>query len=62
MGEPLLCPNCKKGTMIWVDPYAEDILDKGVMECVSCQEQYIGMEGWIKAMGYENWIPKEDQK
>lgn len=53
MGEPLLCPNCKKGTMIWVDPYQEDILDSGIMQCCDCGAIYNGIPEWSKAMGFD---------
>ena len=48
MGEPLICPSCRKSTMIWLDPDMEDLLDNGIMECESCKAQFT-MQGFIDA-------------
>jgi ribosomal protein L37AE/L43A len=50
MGEPLLCPKCKEGTMKWIDPNLEDLLDEGIMECCKCKAQFKGIPGWVEAM------------
>lgn len=49
MGEPLICPECNRGTMVWLNPDQEDLLENGVMECKKCKAQVIGMPGWINA-------------
>jgi uncharacterized protein YbaR (Trm112 family) len=49
MGEPLICPKCKEGTMKWLNPDQEDLLDNGIMECKECKAQYKGIPGWMKA-------------
>lgn len=53
MGEPLICPNCKKGNLKWLDPDMEDVLENGIMECQKCKAQYKGIPGWSKAWGFD---------
>lgn len=50
MGEPLICPNCGKGSMKWVDPDVEELFDEGIMKCDTCGKEYVGFPGWINAM------------
>jgi hypothetical protein len=51
MGEPLICPNCGKGTMKWVDPDREDLFENGTMKCVKCGKEFKGFPEWLKAKG-----------
>ena len=47
----LICPKCKKSSMKWIaDIESEDLLEKGIMECKLCKEQFVGMPGFIKAI------------
>lgn len=53
MSEPLICPSCKESTLKWLDPEQDDLLEKGVMECQKCKSQFVGIPGWMEAMGYK---------
>lgn len=49
----LLCPNkkCKGGNLKWItDIEADDLLEKGIIECQTCKEIYVGISGWEKSM------------
>jgi hypothetical protein len=51
MADDILCPNCKKGPMRWLDPDREDVFENVTMECQNCKAQYKGFPEWSKAMG-----------
>lgn len=60
MGEPLICPKCKKSTMKWLDPDQEDLLENGIMECIKCKAQFKGIFGWMQAMAQDIIKEKKD--
>ena len=55
MGDPLICPECGKGTLKWddADIDREDLFDNGIMECVKCHKQYKGFPEYNKAIGFD---------
>ena len=52
MGESLICPECKKSIMKWLDPLQDDLLENGIMECKGCKAQFKGIVGWMNAIGF----------
>lgn len=52
MGEPLICPRCKKGTLFWINPDMEtdDLFEIGIMECKNCKTQYKGFPEFNEAL------------
>ena len=51
MAEPLICPKCKESPLRWItDMDADDLLEKGIMECKNdkCKVRFVGINGWQK--------------
>ena len=47
--ERSICPKCKKSALEWLNRYADDLLESGMMECPNCKSRFTGIPGLIEA-------------